>query len=187
MADVDVKDMGFIAPAPLRPEVSAADDVFAQLLAGADDDDRAVEPTDDDLGTLEYEWDKLERLGQACDAVEARLEVLNKDYNAQKERMLLAMKREGTRQFKGASGGACVVATQYTTSVEDEARFMDWVKETHPELLTVHSQSRTSFIRKNYRDRGIPTDDPAFPPGLKAGERESLQVRGIKPPAVQGD
>lgn len=177
---------GFVAPAKLgkdEPEL----DVFAQLLQGAADDDRAVEPTDDDLGTLEMEWEKLERLKLAAEAAQTRADELDREYKAQKERMLLAMKREGTRQFRGSSGGACVVAEQYSTTMEDEHAFMDWVRESHPELLTVHSQTRTKFIRENFRDRGVPTDDPAFPPGLKAGTVEFLQVRGIKPPAKQGD
>ena len=182
----DVSALGFVAPAKIGAD-EPEPDIFAQLLAGVEDDGRAVEPTDDDLGTLEMEWEKLEQLDQAAERAEERAKGLRQAYNAQKERMALAMKREGTRQFRGASGGLAVVATQYTTSLEDEPRFMAWVKETHPELLTVHSKTRTKFIRENFRDRGIPINDPAFPPGLKAGELDTLQVRGIKAPAMQGD
>ena len=63
---------------------------------------------------------------------------------------------------------------------------MAWVKETHPELLTVHSQNRTKFIRENFRDQGVPEDDARFPPGVKVTAREQLMVRGVKLKAPQG-
>jgi len=177
----DPKDLGFVAPAPMGDAEPA--DIFDQLLEGTTDDERAVEPTDDDLGTLEEEWHRLCVMREASDAAEERAKETRAAYVAQRERMMSAMRRQGTKQFRGANGQACSIAEIYTTSLEDEAKFMGWVKETHPELLTVHSKSRTKFIREQYRDRGVAIDDPSFPPGLKVGTVDNLTVRGIRPAA----
>lgn len=183
----DPKDLGFVAPAKLG-EDHETPDVFTQLLEGSEDDERAVEPTDDDLGTLEEEWQRLVAAREAHDRAAEREKVTKAALTAQKERMAAAMERQGTKQFRGSDGGLCTVATTYTTAVEDEDAFLDWVRESHPELLSVHSQRRTKFIREEYRDRGVPEDDPSFPPGLKVGTIDTLQVRGARPSTEkQGD
>lgn len=155
-------------------------DVFTQLLKGSEDDEQAVEPTDDDLGTLEAEWERLVALKEAAGEAEEEHSTAKRAYNDQKQRMSDAMERQGTKQFRGADGGGCTITEQYTTSLEDPEAFMEWTKETHPEMLVVHSATRTKFIRENYRDLGIPEDDPSFPPGLKGGTMSGLQVRGAR-------
>jgi hypothetical protein len=176
---VSAEELGFVPVVPIDSGEKTS--VFSQLLSGTEDDERAVEPTDDDLGTLEQEWQKLCSLKESRDAAEARLKELKRSFNDQKLRMADAMERQGTKQFRGAAGGGCTITETYTTVLADEVAFMGWVKETHPELLTVHSQTRTKFIRENYRDEGVPEDDPSFPPGLKPGVLAGLQVRGARP------
>lgn len=181
------EDYGFVAPAKMGDDTETLD-VFTELLRGVEDDPKAVEPTDDDYGTLEEEWQKLCALKHAHQRAEEREKETKAAYEAQRIRMRSAMTRQGTQQFRGANGGGCSVTQTYTTALENEESFMAWVKETHPELLSVHSQTRTSFIRREYRDKGVAIDDPSFPPGLKAGTLEGLQVRGTRPPTeTQGD
>jgi hypothetical protein len=181
-------DLGFVPVAKLGEDAEKPD-VFTQLLEGTGDDEQAVEQTDDDLATLEDHWRRLVDLKAAAGDAEEVAKDAKAAYNAQKERMADAMERQGTKQFRGADGGGCTITEQYTTALEDREAFMAWVQESHPELLVVHSQTRTKFIRENYRDLGIPEDDPSFPPGLKPGVMTGLQVRGARRPAAekQGD
>jgi hypothetical protein len=88
---------------------------------------------------------------------------------------------QGTRQFRGTEDdGSCTVATAYDTKVTDPVSFMDWCMAQATELLTVNAQTRTKFIRENFKDKGIPVDSEDFPPGIEASEREFLQVRGVR-------
>lgn len=180
----DKSDLDWTPIAKVGDDAEPAD-VFAQLLEGLEDDERAVEPTDDDLGTLEEEWQRVCAAKEAKERAEAIAAKAKEVYNAAKQRMADAMERQGTRQFRGANGSGCSRTETYTTSVEDPEAFMAWVKETHPELLSVHSGARTKFIREEYRDQGVPEDDPSFPPGLKPGTITGLQVRGTRPQTEQ--
>lgn len=167
-------DFGFVAPAAVAgPTV----DPLEEIARGVDS-----VPTLDEhaLGTLEEEFRVLAALRERSDDLARQAEEARKAYGAQRDRMLAAMEAQGTRQFRGADGTACTIAEQYTTSVEDEATFLEWVKVAHPELLSVHSATRTKFVREEYRDKGVPETDPTFPPGLKPGTLRTLMVRGIR-------
>lgn len=176
----DPKDLGFVAPAKIG-EDAAEDDVFTQLLETGRDDAEAVEPSMDDLGTLEEEWQRVCALKEAKDLAEERLKEAKAAYLHQQNRMAGAMERQGIKQFRGSNGGGCTISDVYSTRVTDEAAFRQWVDETHPELLTVNSRTRTSFVRNHYRDKGVAPGDPAFPPGLEAEELHPLSVRGARP------
>lgn len=184
----ETNDLGFVPIAEIGEGVEKKD-VFTELLGGSEDDAQAVEPTDDDRGTLEDEWRRLVDLREASGEAEEKAATAKRAYNDQKQRMADAMERQGTKQFRGADGGGCSATETYTTTLEDPAAFMAWIQETHPEMLVVHSATRTKFIRENYRDLGVPEDDPSFPPGLKSGTMSGLQVRGARRPAAekQGD
>lgn len=169
-------DFGFVAPAAV-PQPEQQDPLDAILSEG---DATGAELDEQALGTLEEEFRVLAALKERAEALEKQGEDARKAYNAQRERMLRAMDAQGTRQFRGADGTACTVTEQYTTSVEDPSAFLAWVLVAHPELVSVHSQTRTKFVREEYRDKGVPETDPTFPPGLKAGTLRTLSVRGTK-------
>jgi len=181
VAQDDAVDLGFIAPPP--PEQTS---IFDQLLRGTADDPEASEPSDTELGSLEEEFRRLDALDMLKQRLADQLDEVTKRLAAQRERMLAAMDGQGTQQFRGLEGGgACFVRTEYTTDVRDPEAFMGWVKETHPELLTVNSQTRTSFIRRQYRDQGVPEDDPSFPPGIEVAVRRTLALR--RPKRAEGE
>ncbi|MCI0669157.1 MAG: hypothetical protein L0Y64_01710 [Myxococcaceae bacterium] len=168
------QDFGFVAPA----EVAKQRDPLDVLLEGTEG---AVQPDDATLGALEEEFRVLANLRKRVDGLEGQLEEAKSHYNAQVERMQRAMQAQGTRQFKsGAGHGSCYLQEHFQTKVVDDTAFMEWVQGTHPELLTVNSQTRTSFIRKEYRDRGVAPDSDTFPPGIAVEVHERLTVRGVK-------
>lgn len=178
------KDLDFMVPdlgeAVEKEAPQEQPDVLDQLLHG--EEDAGQELSDEDLGSLEEEFDAVARLTKERDRLEAHLAEVKRDLAGQKDRMLRAMKAQGTRQFRSGSGvGQCYVQDNYSTAVEDPEAFMEWVRENHPEMLSVHSQTRTSFIRKEYRDKGVAVDSDTFPPGIAVKEYESLQVRDVKP------
>lgn len=171
-------EYGFVVPS--APEEKA--DLFDQLQ-GDKDDSEAVELPDGAMADLAEEFRVLRELRLRRDRLNAKAAAASKDYEEQRDRMASAMLLQGTKQFSDVNGqGACTQTTQYQTTVEDPQAFMEWVQERHPELLTVNAQTRTSFIRKEYRDKGVPLDSDQFPPGIKVTERETLSVRGIKAP-----
>lgn len=172
-ADADLT-MGFVAPAALDEETKPAN-AFDALLGGGDE---TTELDDKALGALDDEFRVLAQLKAEESRLDARLSEVKRDLAAQRQRMLDAMELQGTKQFRGAQDeGSCHIAEEYTTTLENPQRFMDWVKEQAPELLTVNSRSRTSFIRREYRDKGVPVDSDTFPPGVSADVRKVLRLR----------
>jgi len=169
-----------LLPATELGAPAAPIDPLAAMLSGATDDPAAHAPSDAELGTLEDEFRILAALREAKERAEEAAAEASLRYEAQKARMLAAMDAQGTAQFRSSTGAAASVREVYTTTVEDEPAFLAWVRERHPELLSVHSQRRTAFIRSEYADRGVPETDPNFPPGLKAGKMRTIQVRGVK-------
>jgi len=164
-----------------QPSTADEGDALKELLEGNTDDEEAVEAGAGELAVLEDEFGVVAALTRRKEELEGQLSKVNQQLAAQKQRMLDAMDAQGTAQFKSAGGpGACSPTTTFDTKVEDPATFMAWVQEFHPELLTVNSQTRSSFIRKEYRDKGVDPDSPEFPPGIVASERRSLTVRGVK-------
>lgn len=176
---VDAEALGFTAP--VDPTAGEAGAVFDQLLAGTEDDDQAVELTEEEQINLGENYRVVANLTRRKKKLEAKLAAASAALTEAKQNMQSAMVVQGTKQFKGAEDdGSCTVATQYTTKVTDPTTFRNWVMATAPELLDVASQRRTKFVRENYKDKGIPVDSEAFPPGIEASEREFLQVRGVK-------
>jgi len=163
------------------PPTGGQPDIFDLIKQEAEAPAEVVD--EQGFGTLEQEWSRLRELRDRKDRADAIAKDASKAVEAQKFRLLNAMKLQGTTQFRGEDGGLAVVATEYTTALDDPEIFRRWVFETHPELLDVNSRTRTKFIRENFRDKGVPIDE--LPPGLRAGERELLQVRGIKPTKTQ--
>lgn len=164
---------------PAIGEDAAESDILGQMLGDSPaDDTEAAEPTPQDLGALEEEFQVLRNLKRRKEDLKEELSIASAEYEAQRERMMDAMKAQGTSQFKGAAGeGSCSIGDRYDTTVVDNPAFMAWVQEVHPELLTVNTLTRHSFIRKEYKDQGIPVDDPRFPPGIVAKDRPTLSVR----------
>jgi hypothetical protein len=180
----DPRDLGFVAPAKIGEDAEPAD-IFSQLLRGEVDDPEAVEPSDAELATLEEEFVVVRKLRAKKAWLKEKLSAVQEQLTAQEQRMLNAMDREGTSQFRGVTGDACHIAMEYTTTIEDEVAFLKWVKEHAEELFSVNAQTRTSFVRREYRDKGVAIDDPRFPSGLKVGERRSLRVRAARAAEVE--
>ena len=158
-----------------------AGDVLTTLLESSGDDEEATEADSGELANLQGEFDSVAVLNRKKQALEAELKLVSSALQAQKERMMDAMEAQGTKQFRSVTGeGSCTVTERYDTTLNDPQQFIDWVKESHPELLVVHSQTRNKFIRENYRDEGIAADDPSFPPGVDVTPRRGLMVRGTR-------
>lgn len=164
------------------PESASDSDVLGELLSTMDDpDSQRAELSDADLGSLEDEFDSVALLNERKKELESQLRDVSKELEAAKGRMLEAMKLQGTSQFRGGQGqGSCYVQERFDTQVEDPDAFMRWVQTEHPELLTVHAQTRNKFIREEYRDKGVDPESDGFPPGVKVTPREVLAVRGAR-------
>lgn len=172
--------------APAGPDKPATD-LLTQLLESSDaDDPNAITLDAEELGALEEEFENVARLKETKEALKAKLDVASATYEAARGRMLSAMKLQGTKQFRGADGqGSCSIQERFDTKVTDPVEFMAWVQENHPELLTVNSQTRSGFIRKEYKDKGVPPEADEFPPGIEPSTREVLQVRGARTKKAQ--
>ncbi len=188
----EVVDLGLVAPTVAETEVSEPkqQDLFAQLTQGTEDDEAAVELSDEELGSLGDEYTKVALLKRRKDKLEKQLKLVSSEYEAARGRMLNAMTLQGTSQFKGTDDdGACSVGNRYSTKVADEDAFIRWVMANEPTLLTVNAQTRTKYIRENYKDKGVPVDADEFPPGITAEEQPYLSVRGVRdttPSKTQG-
>lgn len=177
-------DLGFVAPAVPGEAAEAAEqarelDPLAELLGP----DLAVpdEPPADEMGSLEEEFQRLAALRDLRDALQARKSEVEKRYAAQVERMLQAMQDQGTRQFRSATGlGSCSIGDRYRAKIADRDAFMRWVQREAPELLTVHSQTLTKFVREEFRDKGVAEDNETFPAGVECEVVPSLSLRRSK-------
>lgn len=179
MADERATELGFTLP-----ETSGDDaDVLDSLLSTEDDpDSQREELSNEELGSLQDEFDRVARLDRKRKAMEDALSDMKRDLQAAKDRMLQVMKQQGTSQFKSGDGlGSCYVQERFDTTVDDPDAFLGWVRQECPELLTVHSQTRNSFIRREFRDKGVDPESDEFPPGIKVTPREQLAIRGAKP------
>jgi len=183
---LDLDDIDALTDAALIPPPRDPLDIL--LDVAGNDDPAAVEIDEGDFRALEEEWAVLVRLRERKERLEGLADKAKIDYNLQRERMRRAMEAQGTRQFASAEGrGAGSLKREYRTRVVDDAAFAAWVAERHPELLSVNSQRRDSFVRDEYRDKGIaPTledgsPNPEFPPGLTVIEQDTLSVRGTRP------
>lgn len=157
-------------------------DVLAALLSPEDDDVEAPIPLDDaSLRSLEEEFGDVARLNEQKARQEKVLKDTKRELAAAKARMHRAMELQGTKQFRSTEGlGSCYFEERYDTTIVDDAAFSEWVREHHPELLTVHSQTRNRLIRTEFRDKGVAPDSPDFPPGIAVTPRPGLGVRGAK-------
>ena len=176
---VDAEAMGFVVPAD--PNIRDGANVFDQLLTGTEDDDQAVELTEEEQINLGENYRVVANLTRRKRELEAKLKTVSVALTEAKVGMQSAMVVQGTKQFKGAQDdGSCTVATAYNTAVTDPQAFLNWAMASAPELLSVNAQVRTKYVRENFKDKGIPVDSEDFPPGIEASEREFLQVRGVK-------
>lgn len=180
----EVVDLGLTLPASdpkVKAEAQAGTDMFSELMKDGADDEAAVELTDEDLGSLAEEYRVVAELTREKRKLEKQLKATSSQLEAARQRMQTAMELQGTKQFKGTDDdGACSVGVRYNTKVVDPQAFISFVMSTAPELLTVNAQTRTKFIRENYKDKGVPTDADEFPPGITAEEEPFLQVRGVR-------
>jgi hypothetical protein len=182
----DLDDIDGLLDQAIQPP--ARDPLDVLLDVAGNDDPAAIEIDEGDFRALEEEWAVLVRLRERKERLEGLADKASIDYNLQRDRMRRAMEAQGTRQFASAEGrGAGSLKREYRTKVVDDAAFSEWVAERHPELLSVNSQRRDSFVRDEYRDRGVaPTledgsPNPDFPPGLQVIEQDTLSVRGTRP------
>lgn len=173
-------DFGFVAPEGV--EVSTTDlDPFSALLEGFNPPEDIPQP-DDEFGSLEDEFRKLVQLRRVCDALSQKKADLEELKRRQTSRVREAMEAQGTKQFRSSGGfGACSISSRYKTRVTNDQAFIRWATEHHPELLTVNAQTRTSFVRREFKDNGIPPDADEFPPGIEAEEEPTLSVRASRP------
>jgi hypothetical protein len=178
-----VVDLGLVAPT-VKPEGEKPQqlDLFDALMGSTTaDDEAAVELTDEDLGSLGDEYRVVAELTRKKRKLEAEVKQVGAELVAARARMQNAMTLQGTKQFKGTDDdGACSVGTRYVTRVTDVEAFISWVMSTNPSLLTVNAQSRTKFIREEFKDKGVPADADEFPPGIEAEEEPYLSVRGVR-------
>jgi hypothetical protein len=179
----EVVDLGLVAPTTTDAAANQPKelDLFEQLTVGTEDDEAAVELSDAELGSLGEEYRVVAALKRKKTKLEKRVKEVSAEYEAARGRMQNAMKLQGTTQFKGTDDdGACSVGNRYSTKVEDPEAFISWVMSNCPELLTVNAQSRTKYIREEFKDKGVPADSDLFPPGIHAEEEPFLQVRGVR-------
>jgi hypothetical protein len=174
------EDFGFVAPDALpnepAPEEVAADP-FAQLEAPAQEEVE-TEAEAEVFDSLEEEYRILVSLRQQRDRLKQRHSEASGEYEAQRGRMMRAMEAQGTKQFKSAAveKGSCHFNSSYGVSIADHTEFIPWVKEHAEELLSVNSRTLTKYIREQFKNRGVPPEDPSFPPGLKVSEHDTLTV-----------
>ncbi len=185
MAPTTVDDLGFIAPEvlpgiPTPPEAEAAPDPFAQLEAPAEvpEDEPEPEGEGEIYESLEDEYRILSSLKAQRDRLKAQHSEASGEYEAHRGRMMRAMRAQGTKQFKSTTveKGGCHFNSAYGVSIADPSLFIPWVKEHAEELLSVNSRTLTKHVREQYKNRGVPLDDPTFPPGLTVKEHDTLTV-----------
>jgi hypothetical protein len=177
--EVDLDELGF--ELPLAAGEGTTQDVLTALLSGVDDDEYARDRerlADVDVRALDVEYAHLVDLRAKRDAVKGKLKDVNALVEAATARVMAAMEVQGTRQFSGELGGA-VLGKKFQTKVVEPAAFAQWVIETHPEILTIHANTRNKIVREEFEDRGIGPGHAEFPPGLEAKEVVTLRV--LKP------
>lgn len=182
MSDTD--DLGFVAPEILPGAAAAAEvepeaDPFEELEA------EAPEPTEEEeavegetFSNLEEEYRTLASLKKRRDELKDAHSQASAEYEAQRGRMMRAMKAQGTKQFKSTllEKGACHFSSAYQVKIKDPTDFIPWVKKHAEELLSVNSRTLGKYVRVNYKNKGVPIDDPSFPPGLEVSEHDTLTV-----------
>lgn len=174
------EDFGFIAPEVLSdvPQPEAAPDPFQQLMAPAEEPEETPEEEAETFESLEEEYRILASLKRKRDRLKAEHSEASNDYEAQRGRMMRAMRAQGTKQFKSTTveKGSCYFNGAYGVKIVDPSTFIPWVKEHAEELLSVNSRTLTKYVREEFKNRGVPTDDPSFPPGIEAKEHDTLTV-----------
>lgn len=172
---------GFMTDGSEAPESPGLLDQMLTDVGGSDGTDDA-ELGVNELGVLEDEFADVVVLRRRKAELKERLSVVQGELEAQESRMKEALKLQGTTAFKSATGDgtSCTFSERYDTKVTDPQALIDWFMEHHPEMLSVNSQARTSFIKKNYADKGIDEDDDSFPDGIEVTSKEILTVRGVK-------
>jgi hypothetical protein len=177
------EDLGFIAPEILpgvdAPEAELAPDAFKQLEAPEEAPAETQEEEEAEVfESLEDEYRTLASLKGQRDRLKAQHGEASNEYEAQRGRMMRAMAAQGTKQFKSTTveKGSCHFNSAYGVSIADHSAFIPWVKENAEELLSVNSRTLTKHVREQFKNRGVPIDDPTFPPGLAVKEHDTLTV-----------
>ena len=170
---------GFVTPElmDLEPaEEELAVDPFAELDAPLEEVDE--EYADEVYENLEDEYRVLASLKQARDRKKREHSEASADYEAHRGRMMRAMRGQGTKQFKSTTveQGACHFSSAYGVKIVDPVAFLAWAKKKAEELLSVNAKTLTKHVREQFKQRGVPPDDPSFPPGLEVTERDTLTV-----------
>ena len=173
---------GFVAPELLTPpaEKDQEADPFQQLEAPDEEAPHYEQegPDGETFEALEEEYRILASLRKRRDALKAAHSEASAEYEAHRGRMMRAMRGQGTRQFRSTAmeKGGCHFSSAYGVKIKDPSVFIPWAKKHCPELLSVNVNTLGSHVRKQYRDRGVPPDDPSFPPGLEVKEHDTLTV-----------
>ncbi len=178
----DGEDFGFVAPETIPGvdvEATPKADPFAELTAPeAEPAPEDEEHADEVYENLEEEYRILASLKKRRDQRKAAHSEASADYEAHRGRMMRAMQAQGTRQFRSTTveKGACHFNSAYGVKIVDQPAFLIWAKAHAEELLSVNAQTLTKHVREEFKNRGVPIDDPSFPPGLEVTERDTLTV-----------
>jgi len=191
-------DLGFVAP-ELLPGIAASNDAampgpFEELAAAvsaardatyaaeAGIPDANAEAAQEVFQNLEDEYRILLGLRRRREELKEALKVVSAEYEAQRQRMQRAMQAQGTRQFKSTTvtKGGCHFSSVYAVKILEPTTFIPWAKEHCEEILTVNSATLARHVREQYKNRGVPPEDPSFPPGLEVSEHDTLTVSAPK-------
>ena len=176
----ETNSFGFLIPEQLTqpPDVEepAAADPFEELDAPLEE--ASTEETDEVYENLEEEYRVLASLKRRRDRKKAEHSEASADYEAHRGRMMRAMRGQGTKQFKSTTveQGACHFSSAYGVKIVDHDVFLPWAKQHCEELLSVNSRTLAKHVREQFKQRGVPTDDPSFPPGIEVTEHDTLTV-----------
>ena len=175
------EDLGFLEPEVL-PGIDAPEagpDPFKQLEAPAEEPlEEECQAEAEAFDSLEEEYRLLASLRKRRDELKAQHGEASGDYEAQRGRMMRAMTAQGTKQFKSTTveKGSCHFNSGYGVKIMDPSTFIPWVRDHAEELLSVNARTLTKFVREQFKNRGVPPDDPSFPPGIEAKEHDTLTV-----------
>lgn len=179
----EMESLGFVVPEVLPgvdvPEEAPAEDAFAQLAAPAEEPTAEDEEhADETYENLEEEYRVLASLKKRRDLKKAEHSEASNDYEAHRGRMMRAMKAQGTKQFKSTTveKGSCHFNSAYSAKITDPITFIPWAKLHCEEILSVNAKTLAKHVREHYKNRGVPIDDPSFPPGIEVSEHDTLTV-----------
>lgn len=177
-----MENLGFVAPELIPDAPEAAPPVVAadpfEALEAPGEGEQPGEGDEEAFESLEEEYRILASLKRRRDQLKTAHGEASAEYEAHRGRMMRAMRAQGTKQFKSTTveKGSCHFSSAYTVVVKDPSTFIPWVKEHAEELLSVNSRTLARHVREEFKNKGVPPDDPSFPPGIEVSEHDTLTV-----------